>query len=116
MFRMQNSPIKLSENILHISDMTQATPNLKTAILDRIKKGAKKEVWSPRDFLDLGGRDATDKALQSLTQAGILRRVSRGLYDKPHFNKLMQKTTPLTSGKSSPLSPGAMAFACWLMV
>ena len=80
--------------MLHISDMTQTTPNLKTAILDRIKKGAKKEVWTPRDFLDLGKRDATDKALQRLTQAGILRRISRGLYDKPYFNKLMQKNNP----------------------
>ena len=91
---MQNSPVKLSEKMLYISDMTQATPNLKTAILDRIEKAAKKEVWSPRDFLDLGKRDATDKALQRLTQAGILRRISRGLYDKPYFNKLMQKNNP----------------------
>ena len=94
MFRMQNSPVKLSKKMLHISDMTQPTPNLKTAILDRIEKAAKREVWTPRDFLDLGKRDATDKALQRLTQAGILRRISRGLYDKPYFSKLIQRDNP----------------------
>ena len=48
----------------------------------------------PRDFLDLGGRDVTDKTLQRLAQAGRLRRISRGLYDKPSYNKLMQKDNP----------------------
>ena len=94
MFRMQNSSVKLSEKMLHISDMTQTVLNLKNAILDRIEKGAKKEVWSPRDFLDLGRRDVTDKTLQRLAQAGRLRRISRGLYDKPSYNKLMQKDNP----------------------
>ena len=80
--------------MLHISDMTQTKQNLRTAILDRIKEDASKEVWTPRDFLDLGGRDVTDKTLQRLTRAGSLRRISRGLYDKPSFNKLMQKDSP----------------------
>ena len=80
--------------MLHTLDMTQATPNLKTAILDRIEKGARKKVWIPRDFSDLGGRVATDKTLQRLTQAGMLRRISRGLYDKPYFSKLIQRDNP----------------------
>ena len=79
--------------MLHTSDMTQATPNLKTAILNRVRKDASK-IWMPRDFLDLGGRDVTDKTLQRLAQAGRLRRISRGLYDKPSYNKLMQKDNP----------------------
>ena len=79
--------------MLHTSDMTHATPNLKTAILNRVRKDASK-VWMPRDFLDLGGRDVTDKTLQRLAQAGRLRRISRGLYDKPSYNKLMQKDNP----------------------
>ena len=47
-----------------------------------------------RDFLDLGARDAVDKTLQRLTRAGRLRRVDRGLYDKPSFNSLTRKSNP----------------------
>lgn len=42
----------------------------------------------------LASRDATDKALQRLTKVGTLRRIDRGLYDQPGFNKLTQKPNP----------------------
>ncbi|WP_306120705.1 MULTISPECIES: DUF6088 family protein [unclassified Roseitalea] len=74
--------------------MTATVSDLKTAILKRIEKGATRGVWTPRDFLDLGARDAVDKTLQRLTRAGSLRRVDRGLYDKPSFNSLTQKSNP----------------------
>lgn len=80
--------------MLRISDMVNATSDLKTAILARIENGAPRGVWTPRDFLDLGARDAVDKTLQRLTRAGILRRVDRGLYDKPSFNSLTQRNNP----------------------
>lgn len=80
--------------MLHISDMKETTSDLKTAILARIESGAPRGVWTPRDFLDLGARDAVDKTLQRLTRAGSLRRVDRGLYDKPSFNTLTQKSNP----------------------
>jgi hypothetical protein len=52
-------------------------------------------VWTPVDFLDLGSRDAVDKTLQRFAKAGELRRIDRGLYDRPGFNALTQKpTTP----------------------
>ena len=74
--------------------MTDTVSDLKTAILKRIEKGATRRVWTPRDFLNLGARDAVDKTLQRLTRAGSLRRVDRGLYDKPSFNSLTQKSNP----------------------
>lgn len=43
------------------------------------------------DFLDLGSRDAVDKALQRLVRAGQLRRVDRGLYDTPRTNTLTKR-------------------------
>lgn len=76
------------------SDMKEAEPNLKAAILARIESGAQQGVWTPRDFLDLGARDAVDKSLQRLTRAGNLRRVDRGLYDRPSLNSLTQKSSP----------------------
>ncbi len=48
-------------------------------------------VWTPFDFTDLGSRDAVDKALQRLTKVGRVRRVARGLYDRPRMNKMIGK-------------------------
>lgn len=46
------------------------------------------EVWTPRDFVDLGSRAAVDKTLQRLSAVGALRRIDRGLYDQPRKNEL----------------------------
>ena len=51
------------------------------------------QVWTPADFVDLGGRAAIDKALQRMVASGQLRRIQRGLYDKPSLNALTGKTT-----------------------
>ncbi len=51
------------------------------------------EVWTPSDFAGLGSRAAVDKALQRLVAAGDLRRIDRGLYDKPHTNRLTDRPT-----------------------
>ncbi|CAL8980524.1 hypothetical protein RHODGE_RHODGE_01396 [Rhodoplanes serenus] len=84
---------RLSEKGLQISDMSDL-PDLKTAILERIRADAPRKVWTPSDFVDLASRDAVDKALQRLTKAETLRRIDRGLYDQPGFNKLTQKPNP----------------------
>ncbi|HWU13104.1 MAG TPA: DUF6088 family protein [Caulobacter sp.] len=54
----------------------------------RIDAATPRHVWTPADFLDLGGRDAVDKALQRRAAQGRLRRIDRGLYDRPHLNSL----------------------------
>jgi len=48
-------------------------------------------VWTPTDFAALGGRDAVDKALQRLALAGEIRRIDRGLYDRPATNRLTKR-------------------------
>lgn len=67
--------------------MSGRPPDLRTQIADRIQ-ATPEAVWTPVDFLDLGSREAVDKALQRLTQADQLRRLDRGLYDWPRPNKL----------------------------
>jgi hypothetical protein len=74
--------------------MNTDSHDLKTAVLERIHADAPRKVWTPIDFVDLASRDAVDKALQRLTKAGALRRIDRGLYDQPGFNKLTQKLNP----------------------
>ena len=69
--------------------------DLKSTITAQINAAAPGQVWVPTDFAQLGNRDAVDKTLQRMVQAGDLRRIDRGLYDKPKFNRLTKRpTTP----------------------
>lgn len=70
---------------LHQSD-------LKQAVIDRIATDPE-AVWTPRDFADLASRAAVDKTLQRLAAAGELRRLDRGLYDRPRTNPLTRQPT-----------------------
>jgi hypothetical protein len=81
----------MSEIVIQISDMDAQSPRLKALILDRIGQGVTGAAWTPTDFLDLGGRDAVDKTLQRLVKWGELRRIDRGLYDRPLLNSLTQQ-------------------------
>ena len=67
--------------------------DLKITILDRMVSGGVPSVWTPQDFLDLGSRDAVDQVLHRLTRNGDVRRIARGLYDKPKLNHLTGKPT-----------------------
>jgi Family of unknown function (DUF6088) len=93
--------------------MNDDSPDLKTAILERIRADAPRKVWTPADFVDLASRDAVDKTLQRLTNAKNLRRIDRGLYDQLGFNKLTQKprTRPIRAPSSTPLD-GATRPGC----
>ena len=83
----------LSEICIHASDMTVSV-DLKPSILARMKAGGVRCVWTPGDFLDLANRDAVDKALQRLVAGGQIRRIDRGLYDIPSFNRLTRQDSP----------------------
>ena len=68
---------------------------LKSQISALIEAADPGQVWVPSDFAQLGGRDAIDKTLQRMVQAGALRRIDRGLYDSPKVNRLTKRpTTP----------------------
>lgn len=62
--------------------------DLKKGVVDRMAAATRSAVWTPQDFLDLGSRDAVDQALHRLARAGDIRRIARGLYDRPALNKL----------------------------
>lgn len=61
--------------------------DLRSRLLARIASRPD-EVWTPGDFADLGGRAAIDKTLQRLVASNELRRIDRGLYDRPRNNEL----------------------------
>ena len=65
---------------------------LRSRLLARVA-GNPDEVWVPGDFADLGKRSAIDKTLQRLVAAGDLRRIDRGLYDRPRINNVTGRPT-----------------------
>ena len=66
-------------------------------ILDRIRSAGRGSVFTSKDFLDLGSRDAIDQALSRLARAGEIQRLGRGLYHFPQLNERLD----------IPLSPDA---------
>ncbi len=53
------------------------------------------QVWVPADFASLGSRAAIDKTLQRMVARGDLRRIDRGIYDRPEINSLTNRpSTP----------------------
>ena len=65
---------------------------LRSRLLARVVTKPDK-VWVPSDFADLGNRPAIDKTLQRLVASGDLRRIDRGLYDRPRMNELTGRPT-----------------------
>ena len=72
--------------------MTRSSRDLRSRLLGRIESNPE-EVWTPRDFIDLSNRAAVDKTLQRLATLGELRRIDRGLYDRPRQNQLTRRQT-----------------------
>ena len=70
-----------------------------TRVADRIMKrvsahGRGRWVCTPKDFLDLGSRQAVDQALSRLVKAGRLRRAGHGLYDLPRTSGVLRRPAP----------------------
>lgn len=58
--------------------------SIENSIKNRIYGSGKGSLFTPTQFLDLGGRDAVDKALSRLAARDTIQRLARGLY---HFPK-----------------------------
>jgi len=66
----------------------------KTRILARVRRRGDDAVVTPKDFLDLAGRDAVDQALTRLVRQGALLRIGRGLYHLPRTNNRLGIAVP----------------------
>jgi hypothetical protein len=60
----------------------------------RIYGHGRGSVFTPNDFLDLGGRNAVDKALSRLATSGEVRRLARGLYEYPREHPELGTLSP----------------------
>ena len=74
-----------------MTTLTQDT-GLRARLLARIAANPD-EVWVPGDFADMANRPAIDKTLQRLVASRDLRRIDRGLYDRPRMNDLTGRPT-----------------------
>lgn len=55
-------------------------------ILQRIKGKGRGAIFAPSDLLDLGSRASVDQTLSRLADQGVIRRLTRGLYDYPKIS------------------------------
>lgn len=62
------------------------TTTVQDDILSRIRSQGRGKVFIPKDFLDLGSRDAADQSLSRLVRNGDILRLGRGLYHYPCMN------------------------------
>ena len=63
-------------------------------IHERILQAGPGTVFTPKDFLDLASRDATDQALSRLVRQAQLQRLGRGLYYTPRHNETLGVDVP----------------------
>lgn len=72
-----------------------SSPNsIDSRITSRVKRSPRGTVFTPGTFAGLGSRAAIDKTLQRLVADGVLRRLSRGLYDKPRQDDVLGTLWP----------------------
>ena len=68
---------------------------MRDQIVARIERLGEGKAFSAKDFLDIASRGTIDMALSGLTREETIRRIRRGLYDRPKFK-------PALGGKLSP--------------
>lgn len=59
---------------------------MKEEVLERVRRMRHGKAFVAKDFLDIATRGSIDMALAGLVREGTVRRVRRGLYDKPKAN------------------------------
>jgi Family of unknown function (DUF6088) len=68
--------------------------DLRSTILAQMDAHAPFGVWTPSDFVGVASRTAVDQALHRLVKDQAIRRLARGLYDKPRLNSLTKQINP----------------------
>jgi Family of unknown function (DUF6088) len=88
---LQTSPAKRQASA---RSWPAAESGIEADITHRVHRSKPGTVFTPATFASLGGRAAIDKALQRLAARGALRRLSRGLYDKPRQDAVLGTLWP----------------------
>ena len=59
---------------------------IRSKILQGNKGKGRGAIFAPSDLLDLGSRASVDQTLSRLADQGVIRRLTRGLYDYPRIS------------------------------
>jgi hypothetical protein len=76
--------------------MDKSKKNIDNKIVSRVYGHGKGWVFTPSSFKDLGSRDAVASALKRHKQSGLIRQISRGLYDYPKTDPDLGVLEPTT--------------------
>lgn len=76
------------------SGMSKHAGSIDSEVTNRIRKRGRGWVFTPKHFLDLGGRRAVDLALHRLKASGVIRQLARGLYDFPVNDAILGAVAP----------------------
>jgi hypothetical protein len=68
--------------------------SIQDKIVDRLRRQGRGKVFTPKDFLDIGSREAVDQALSRLAKAETVQRLRRGLYCYPRINERLGIAIP----------------------
>lgn len=71
-----------------------ALSTLKSKVKYRISR-SKDAVFTPKDFLDLSGRDQVGRALRQLVDEGVLIKFGQGLFAKAKRSPFTDKVIPV---------------------
>lgn len=74
--------------------MFHPNPSVVVGVRDTIRRRGRGKVFTSKDFLDLGSRDAVDQALSRLSREGDIQRIGRGLYHYPRMNPRLGIAVP----------------------
>jgi hypothetical protein len=80
-------------------------PVITQQIVKRIRAKRRGWVFTPKDFLDLGSRAIVDQALSRLTRQGLIRRLSRGVYDFPNQHEILGVLSPTADDLARAIAP-----------
>lgn len=73
---------------------TRDTTTIHDRLERRLRRGGRGKVFTPKDFLDIGSREAVDQTLSRLVKAGTIQRIGRGLYFYPRMNRRLGLVIP----------------------
>lgn len=71
-----------------------------------MRKRGRDYAFTPRDFTDLGDPRSVGMALTRLDRSGAIRRLGRGLYDRPHPHPILGQTGASTDAVVNALARG----------
>jgi hypothetical protein len=75
-------------------DTMQVDKSMPDAIIRRIRGHGRGWIFTPSEFLDLGTEAAIKKKLSRLHTLGVIRRLTRGVYDYPRIHKKLGVLSP----------------------